>query len=117
MSENAGSSSARHGARHAATGSGGARVPRRGGRSTGGTHFAGATTNHYQNYSVGHDYDSDGMAEQAAPRPVLDPAATGSFQRIDASMGAAATEASAGSLARTARRRSAASPRRAPTAS
>ena len=88
MSENAGSSSARHGARHAATGSGGARVPRRGGRSTGGTHFAGATTNHYQNYSVGHDYDSDGMAEQAAPRPVLDPAATGSFQRIDASMGA-----------------------------
>ena len=88
MSENAGSSSARHGARHAATGSGGARVPRRGGRSTGGTHFAGATTNHYQNYSVGHDYDSDGMAEQAAPRPVLDPAATGSFKRIDASMGA-----------------------------
>ena len=88
MSENAGSSSARHGARHAATGSGGARVPRRGGRSTGGTHFAGATTNHYQNYSVGHDYDSDGMAEQAAPRPVLDPAATGSFRRIDASMGA-----------------------------
>ena len=88
MSENAGSSSARHGARHAATGSGGARVPRRGGRSTGGTHFAGATTNHYQNYGVGHDYDSDGMAEQAAPRPVLDPAATGSFRRIDASMGA-----------------------------
>ena len=82
MSENAGSSSARHGARHAATGSGGARVPRRGGRSTGGTHFEGATTNHYQNYSVGHDYDSDGMAEQAAPRPVLDPAATGSFRRI-----------------------------------
>lgn len=88
MSQSANDSHTSRHARHAASGAGGVRVPRGTGRPAGGTHFAGATTNHYKNYSVGRDYDSDGMAEQAAPRPVLDPAATGSFQRIDASMGA-----------------------------
>ncbi|MGN0076704.1 MAG: hypothetical protein ACI38Z_07015 [Parafannyhessea sp.] len=88
MSQSANDSYTSRHARHAASGAGGVRVPKGTGRPTGGTHFAGSTTNHYKNYSVGRDYDSDGMAEQAAPRPVLDPAATGSFQRIDASMGA-----------------------------
>ena len=74
-------------ARHAGSGTGGSRTSRRSGHATG-THFAGSTTNRYKNYTVPTSYDSDGMAEQEAPRPVLDPAATGSFQRIDASMGA-----------------------------
>lgn len=74
--------------RWATSGSGGARVSKRPGRASGGAHFAGSTTHRYQNYATHDSYDSDGMAEQAAPRPVLDPAETGSFQRIDASMGA-----------------------------
>lgn len=88
MSQSANDSYTSRHARHAASGAGGVRVPKGTGRPAGGTHFAGSTTNRYKNYSVGRDYDTDGMAEQAAPRPVLDPAATGSFQRIDASMGA-----------------------------
>lgn len=90
MSQKASGSPAPRHARHAADGQGASQAPRKTAseRGTGASHFAGSTTRHYQGYVPHDSYDSDGMAEQAAPRPVLDPAETGSFQRIDAGMGA-----------------------------
>ncbi|MBP3885130.1 MAG: hypothetical protein J6D54_09380, partial [Olsenella sp.] len=75
-------------ARHAEAGAGGSRAPKRATGARPGTHFAGATTSHYQNYERATTYDFDGMSEQEAPRPVLDPAATGSFTRLDVGAGA-----------------------------
>lgn len=89
MSQNTrGDGSAPRHARHAATGAGGSRAPRRATGVRSGTHFAGATTSRYQNYERTTAYDFDGMSEQEAPRPVLDPAATGSFTRLDVGAGA-----------------------------
>lgn len=76
----------RHG-RHAAH-DGSPRAPRRVAGARPGSHFAGATTSNYQHYARTNTFESDEIGEQDAPRPVLDPATTGSFQRIEAGMGA-----------------------------
>ena len=73
--------------RHAAH-AGSPRVPRRAEGARPGSHFAGATTSNYQNYERTTAFESDEIGEQDAPRPVLDPATTGSFQRIEAGTGA-----------------------------
>lgn len=75
--------------RHALHAAGGARPSRRpaGARGARGTHFSPSSPS-YKPRSSSALFDSDGMGEQEAPRPVLDPSATGSFKRIDPSMGA-----------------------------